>query len=225
MTNRTDCFGYVLRGGLECYALTERKCEGCKFYKSAAPYIRKRLNEPSMLGRAREQQLYEQNRLRRIAQKAGIILSSVIMALTPIRAKAQPLEGYEVEQICYVVSNYYPVEQDLLQAMAWVESGYETEARNGSCIGLMQINPHYFQDKMDILGADDPMVPYVNVLLAGWWLWELQQMYSLEDTLSIYNCGSPGKCGGYVSKVKAEMDRLKAERSENEAIERGDDTQ
>ena len=74
----------------------------------------------------------------------------------------------------------------------------ETEFRNvigdnGDSIGYMQIQPRWHEDRMERLGVTDLTDPYSNFRVGCDFLAELLSKYTLEEALTAYNSGKPGK--------------------------------
>lgn len=80
------------------------------------------------------------------------------------------------EEIC----KPYNLSPELVQAIIWTESRYDVDAKNGSCIGLAQINKSCHEDRMERLGVTDLTNPYDNILVCADYLAELYREY--EDT-------------------------------------------
>lgn len=81
---------------------------------------------------------------------------------------------------------------ELVQAVIEKESSWNPEARNGNCIGLMQINPEYQQERMEKYGITvaDLTDPYNNILIGVDYLLELFEKYEdVYAVLQFYNAG------------------------------------
>lgn len=86
----------------------------------------------------------------------------------------------------------------------------ETEFRNvigdnGDSIGYMQIQPRWHKDRMERLGVTDLTDPYSNFRVGCDFLAELLSKYTLEEALTAYNSGKPGK-SEYATSVMNYMD-------------------
>lgn len=64
---------------------------------------------------------------------------------------------------------------------------------NGDSIGYMQIQPRWHEERMELLGVTDLADPYSNFRVGCDFLAELLGKYTLEDALTAYNSGKPGK--------------------------------
>lgn len=77
---------------------------------------------------------------------------------------------------------------ELVQAIIETESNWDPEARNGDCVGLMQISEKWHQDRMERLGVTDLTDPYDNILVGVDYLQELTRRYVDQAmVLMIYN--------------------------------------
>ena len=83
----------------------------------------------------------------------------------------------------------------------------ETEFRNitgddGRSVGYMQVQRRWHEDRMARLGVTDLTDPYGNFRVGCDYLAELLGKYPLEEALTAYNSGKPGK-SAYASNVLA----------------------
>lgn len=86
----------------------------------------------------------------------------------------------------------------------------ETEFRNitgddGRSVGYMQVQRRWHEDRMARLGVTDLTDPYGNFRVGCDYLAELLGKYPLEEALTAYNSGKPGK-SAYASNVMAYME-------------------
>lgn len=110
---------------------------------------------------------------------------------------------------CEEIGNRYNISPELLMAVIETESSGQAMARNGNCIGLMQVSRTYHSNRMQKLGVCDLYAEYDNILTAADYLAELFQKY--QDTalvLDIYNGNSKamynyenGIISSYASKI------------------------
>lgn len=153
--------------------------------------------------------------------------------ITPERTEraieAEPEEDFENEYIeaALFASGYFredvPLDGDtqaLLRA-ACEETGIpyelalavirqETEFRNvvgddGRSVGYMQVQRRWHEARMARLGVTDLTDPYGNFRVGCDYLAELLGQYTLEEALTAYNSGKPGK-STYASSVLAYME-------------------
>lgn len=86
----------------------------------------------------------------------------------------------------------------------------ETEFRNvvgddGRSAGYMQVQRRWHEDRMARLGVTDLTDPYGNFRVGCDYLAELLRKYPLEEALTAYNSGKPGK-SAYASNVLGYME-------------------
>lgn len=55
---------------------------------------------------------------------------------------------------CEAAGACFGVCPEVLEAIAWKESRFQTDAKRGSCIGIMQMNQHHHGDRLDCYGSD-----------------------------------------------------------------------
>lgn len=86
----------------------------------------------------------------------------------------------------------------------------ETEFHNvvgddGRSVGYMQVQRRWHEDRMARLGVTDLADPYGNFRVGCDYLAELLGKYTLEEALTAYNSGKPGK-SAYASNVLTYME-------------------
>lgn len=100
--------------------------------------------------------------------------------------------SHELQDIADNSCEMYQVPQNVLYAVMEVESGYQTDAQNGQCLGLMQIhtvNLPYLNEK---IGTTDLSDPEQNIEAGAFILGGYLAKYSLTDSLMAYNLGESG---------------------------------
>lgn len=72
---------------------------------------------------------------------------------------------------------------ELLEAIAWHESRFEPDVKNGSHYGLMQVNVKIHKNRIQKYGwtAKDMLDPYKNIVVAADYLSELFGMFGGDD--------------------------------------------
>lgn len=98
----------------------------------------------------------------------------------------------ELVQTALTACEQYEVPPQLLFAVMEVESGFQTDAQNGACTGLMQIhsiNLPYLQEQIGISDLSDPEQ---NIQAGAFILGGYLSRYSTEDSLMAYNLGEGG---------------------------------
>lgn len=86
----------------------------------------------------------------------------------------------------------YGILPDVLYAVMEVESGYQVDAQNGSCYGLMQIHTINMEYLSSNIGTTDLTDPEQNIQAGAFILGGYLEKYSLPDSLMAYNLGEGG---------------------------------
>ena len=86
----------------------------------------------------------------------------------------------------------YGILPDVLYAVMKVESGYQVDAQNGSCYGLMQIHTINMEYLSSNIGTTDLTDPEQNIEAGAFILGGYLEKYSLTDSLMAYNLGEGG---------------------------------
>lgn len=113
-------------------------------------------------------------------------LAGAAFLASPLQASA--MEEAEVEELSLLAGEEFGVCPELLQAVAWKESGYREDGENEGCIGLMQVAGRWHQERMERLGVRDLYDPAGNMRVAADYLAELFEKF--EDAgmvLMVYN--------------------------------------
>lgn len=111
------------------------------------------------------------------------------------KTAAEPAIKTEREQIDsyieYVCECYPKVSPSLVKSVIMSESSYNSNAKNGNHIGLMQISTKYHSERARRLGVTDFYDPASNVLLGTDYLNELLEQTNgdVAWALMIYNMG------------------------------------
>lgn len=125
-------------------------------------------------------------------KKSVIITVLSIVILIGIRidchAAETPYLDRELYPIVQQICEPYNICPELICAMIWTESRYDPSAKNGDCIGLMQINPIFQIERMKKLGITDLSDAESNIRVGVDFISELRQNYGeLYYVLMIYN--------------------------------------
>ena len=118
----------------------------------------------------------------------------ILFMSTAMEIGAMEIDDWEAytEKVC-AERNICP---ELVQAIIEKESSWNPKAKNGNCIGLMQINPKYQQERMKKFGVTDLTDPYDNILVGTDYLLELFEKYGdVYAVLQFYNAGYSGNYG------------------------------
>jgi len=93
-------------------------------------------------------------------------------------------------------ANYYDLEESLVYAVIYCESGFDKDARSrAGAMGLMQVTQEtgwWAADQIDYLDADnlDMFDPDTNIALGCWYLMWLDARFDEQSTvLAAYNAG------------------------------------
>jgi hypothetical protein len=86
------------------------------------------------------------------------------------------------------VSSKYGMDAELIMSVIQQESEYNPDAKNGNCLGLMQVSSYWHADRAARLGVTDFYDPYSNILLGVDYLAELMTKYrDIRLVLMLYN--------------------------------------
>lgn len=102
-----------------------------------------------------------------------------------------PLD-HELQDVVLAACEEYGVLPDVLFAVMEVESGYQLDAQNGECYGLMQIHSINLSWLSEQIGVDNLSDPAQNIRAGAYLLGGYLQKYSLADSLMAYNLGEGG---------------------------------
>ncbi|MEG1753691.1 MAG: transglycosylase SLT domain-containing protein [Christensenella sp.] len=148
-----------------------------------------------------------------------MVAASLPMPVVELTASVLPNVPLNAELINAVVAacDRYSVPLELALAVMEVESAYQTDAVNGACVGLYQINTEYLTAYTDALGITDILEPVQNIESGVWYLEQLLGKHEEVDlALMHYNLGNKadrlwreGVCNTkYTDKVNAAWKRL-----------------
>ena len=101
--------------------------------------------------------------------------------------------SHELQDIADKACEDYKVPQDVLYAVMKVESGYQVDAQNGSCYGLMQIHTINMEYLSSNIGTTDLTDPEQNIQAGAFILGVYIEKYSLTDSIMAYNLGEGGE--------------------------------
>lgn len=79
-----------------------------------------------------------------------------------------------ISEICILYPN---VGQALIKSIVYHESRYNPLAKNGNCVGLMQVSTYWHRDRASRLGVTDFYDSYSNILLGVDYISELLNKY------------------------------------------------
>lgn len=118
----------------------------------------------------------------------GVFVGTSANASGPGYEYIEQTENQRVIELTEQMAQMYPICPELLQAMIFYESSNQPGARNGSCIGYMQVNPRWHRERMDKLGVSDLYDGYSNILTGTDYLMELIGEYNdVATALMVYH--------------------------------------
>ena len=101
-------------------------------------------------------------------KKLKILIVAAIVLLVAFGTKCYAdNREKEVHNVCEVVGAKYGISPELLQAIAYTESRYQTNAQNGECKGICQVNLRLHADRLIKLGISDPLTDYSQITLCA----------------------------------------------------------
>ena len=116
-----------------------------------------------------------------------------------------PLDG-DTQALLHAACDESGVPYALALAVIAQETGFRNvTGDDGASCGYMQIQEQWHRDRMERLGVTDLMDPFGNFRVGCDYLAELMDRYSLEEALTAYNSGRPGK-SRYASAVLETME-------------------
>ena len=132
----------------------------------------------------------------------------------------------EIYEYCYDAGQQFSISPELLVAICYVESEFNPKAKNGSCLGLMQVSEKWHRNRMKKYGVESLYEERGNVIIATDYLRELFDTYgedNLNYILDTYNGNSHaeeyrqnGTVSAYAGKVTKIMKLMeKANGKEN----------
>ena len=116
-----------------------------------------------------------------------------------------PLDG-DTQAFLHAACEESGITYELALAVIRKETGFQNVmGDNGNSYGYMQIQPRWHEERMERLGVTDLTDPYSNFRVGCDFLAELLNKYTLEEALTAYNSGKPGK-SEYATSVMNYMD-------------------
>lgn len=128
----------------------------------------------------------------------------------------------EVVEISEELGAQYDICPELIQAICWRESRFTEDAVGGDCVGIMQINPKFFRDRMDRLSVTDLYDARQNMAVATDYLAYLfEEHEDAAAVLMIYHGEhdaerkmEDGKISRYAREILEVSERLESEKEE-----------
>lgn len=128
----------------------------------------------------------------------------------------------EVVEISEELGEQYDICPELIQAICWRESRFTADATGGDCVGIMQINPKFFRDRMDRLSVTDLYDVEQNMTVATDYLADLfEEHEDAAAVLMIYHGEDDveeklrkGKISSYAWEILEVSERLEKEKED-----------
>lgn len=110
----------------------------------------------------------------------------------------------DVKTYCEEAQKEFCVCAELLEAIAFAESSFDSSAINGDCFGLMQISTKWHQERMSRLGVNDIYDTRGNIRVAADYLRELFQRFDgdLYKVLMTYNGDTSEGVSDYALEIE-----------------------
>ncbi len=115
------------------------------------------------------------------------IMAVVMAALTAFNASVTTARAADVEQTVEVPEDVQEISEELgarynicpelIQAVCFKESGFQPNAVNGGCIGIMQVSEKWHKDRMEKLGVNSLADMKGNMAVGVDYLSELLKQY------------------------------------------------
>ncbi len=122
-------------------------------------------------------------------KKLAALLLIMLIASKEMIVWAAPIDvPEEVKRISIELGEQYNMCPEVIQATCFKESSFDPRAENGSCIGIMQVNPEWHVDRMARLGVLDLYDTRSCMLVGVDYLAELVSKYEdISVALMKYN--------------------------------------
>lgn len=115
------------------------------------------------------------------------MLTMIVISGTTAQAKTIDVPQ-EVVEMSEKLGDQYNICPELIQAICFKESSFQSDAENGGCVGIMQVFPKWHKDRMERLGVTDLKDIRQNMTVATDYLSELEESYEdIGVVLMIYN--------------------------------------
>lgn len=86
------------------------------------------------------------------------------------------------------IARQYNMKPELIMSIIQQESEYNPKAKNGNCLGLMQVSSYWHKDRASKLGVTDFYDAYSNILVGVDYISELMTTYKdIRLVLMLYN--------------------------------------
>lgn len=124
----------------------------------------------------------------------------------------------QINKYVVEIAKKYDIEPELIKSIIFSESSYNPKAKNGNCLGLMQVSTRWHSKRAAKLGVTDFYDSYSNILVGVDYISELitkykdpklaLMMYNMkhETALKLYN---QGEISDYAKKIIARAEQYK----------------
>lgn len=148
--------------------------------------------------------------------KKFLIISTMLFLFKPENVYAKEIKiPSEVIQISEELGTQYNICPELIQAICFKESSFDPDVENDGCVGIMQVNPKWHQDRMDRLLVNDILDLKQNMMVAVDYISELAgEEIDIAEVLMKYHGESKISEkleAGEISKYAEEVLELSAE--------------
>lgn len=150
-------------------------------------------------------------------KRLAALLLIVLIATKETTVWAAPIDvPGDVWQISIELGTQYNICPEVIQAVCFKESSFDPRAENGGCIGIMQVNSSWHEDRMTRLGVTDLYDIRSNMMVGVDYLHELIVAYEdISVALMKYNGDSRAEGlmdgSGDVSEYADEILRISAD--------------
>lgn len=122
-------------------------------------------------------------------KKIAVVLALTIILANGPTAQAKTIDvPQEVVDISEELGNQYGICPELIQAICFKESGFQPDAENGGCVGIMQISPEWHKERMNRLGVLELKDAKGNMTVGVDYLADLVNKYEdIGIVLMVYN--------------------------------------
>lgn len=120
----------------------------------------------------------------------AIILTLMFSAFIAVAVQAQEIVEVpeDVKEISEELGEKYNICPELIQAICWQESRFQTDIKSSGCVGIMQVAPKWHKERMDRLGVTDLTDVRQNMTVAVDYLSELlKDGEDIEEPLMRYH--------------------------------------
>ena len=129
---------------------------------------------------------------RRVKRSASIFLGGILLtsqflasSLEAVAADKEIEIPKNVKIYCELVGKEFNICPELLESMAYRESRFQADAKNGNHYGLLQINVKVHKDRIAKYEytAEDMLEAYPNIVVAADYLAELYETYGDDNPI------------------------------------------